>query len=149
MTDDNLSDLVEKAGDRVDADGPPIAEIGSGDRRGRRRRTLVVTFASAAVVATVIGGTALLSSLGDSADPEPPVASPTAVVTPAGTRLVGLGHAAIAVATEWGTNKTHCGVPQEDTVVIDVAATEACGTRRPRGVDSVEIWDGRPPRLPR
>jgi hypothetical protein len=29
--------------------------------------------------------------------------------------------------------------------VIDVAVIEACGTRRPRGVDSVEIWTGPPP----
>jgi PASTA domain len=125
-------------------DGRPIPEAGAGV--AIRRRRAVITLASAAVVVTVIGGTVLASTFGGAADPGPPAGSPSPIVTPPGTRLVGAGHAAIAVPVEWGANKTHCGVPQQDTVVIDVAAIELCGTRRPRGVDSVEIWTG-PPRF--
>jgi hypothetical protein len=124
-------------------DGRPMPETGAGV--AIRRRRAVITLASAALVVTVIGGTVLASTLGGGADPGPLAGSPSPIVTPPGTRLVGAGHAAIAVSAEWGTNKTHCGVPQQDTVVIDVAVIEACGTRRPRGVDSVEIWTGPPP----
>ncbi|HEV8528079.1 MAG TPA: PASTA domain-containing protein [Actinomycetes bacterium] len=124
-------------------DGRPMPEASAGVTIHRRR--VVVTFASAAAVFTVIGGTALVSSLRDPADPRPLAASPRPVVTPPGTRLVGAGHAAIAVPEEWGTNKALCGVPQQDTVVIDVAAVEACLRRRPRGVDSVDISEGPPP----
>jgi hypothetical protein len=137
MTEDNPFELPEKAGDR---------EMDAGARQRRWGRGLVVTVASAAVVVTVIGGSVLLSALRNSAEPGPPVASPSPLVTPPGTRLVGAGHAAIAVPEEWGTNKAYCGVPQHDTVVIDVAAIELCLPRRPRGVDSVEIWTG-PPRF--
>jgi PASTA domain len=135
MTEDNPFELPEKAGDR---------EMDAGARQRRWGRGLVVTVASAAVVVTVIGGSALVSALRNSAEPGPPVASASPLVTPPGTRLVGAGHAAIAVPEEWGTNKALCGVPQQDTVVIDVAAVEACLPRRPRGVDSVDISEGPP-----
>jgi hypothetical protein len=70
-----------------------------------------------------------------SASPVPPAAS---------MRLVGLGHAAIAVPDDWGTNVTRCGVPKKDTVVIDVGAVPACGTSRPKDVESVEVTQGKP-----
>jgi hypothetical protein len=125
-------------------DGRPLAEAGD-DVRVRRRR-LVVTLVTVAVAVMLIGGTVLASTLGGAADPGPPArSSPSPTVTPPGTRLVGAGHAAIAVPKEWGTNKALCGVPQQDTVVIDVAAIEACLPRRPRRVDSVEIRTGPPP----
>jgi hypothetical protein len=124
-------------------DDIPMPEAGAGV--AIRRRRAVITLASAALVVTVIGGTVLASTLGGGAGPGPPAGSPSPIVTPPGTRLVGAGHAAIAVPVEWGTNKTYCGIPQQDTVVIDVAIIEACLSRRPRGVDSVDIWDGPPP----
>jgi len=55
-----------------------------------------------------------------------------------------LGHAAIAVPDAWGTNVTRCGVPTRDTVVIDVGFTRACGMARPKGVESVEVTQGKP-----
>jgi PASTA domain len=124
-------------------DGRPTPAAGAGVKI--RRRRVVITLASAALVVTVIGGTVLASTLRGAADPGPPAGSPSPIVTPPGTRLVGAGHAAIAVPEEWGTNKALCGVPQQDTVVLDMAAIEACLPRRPRGVESVEIWTGPPP----
>jgi hypothetical protein len=35
-------------------------------------------------------------------------------------------------------------VPQQDTVVIDVGAVDTCLTKRPQGVDSVEVTPGKP-----
>jgi PASTA domain len=124
-------------------DGRPMPEAGAGV--AIRRRRAVITLASATLVVMVIGGTVLASTLGGGADPRPPAGSPSPIVTPPDTRPVGAGHAAIAVPEEWGTNEALCGVPQQDTVVIDVAVIEACGTRRARGVDSVEIWTWPPP----
>jgi hypothetical protein len=136
------SESPREAGDQMAVDGKPMPEAGTGVAI---RQRAVITLASAGLVVTVIGGTMLASNLGGAADPGPPAGSPSPIVTPPGTRLVGAGHAAIAVPVEWGTNKTYCGVPQQDTVVIDVAVIEACLSRRPRGIDSVDIWDGPPP----
>ena len=89
------------------------------------------------VLATGCGG----ATVGDSQNP---VSSPDAGAQSASQRLVGLGHAAIAVPDDWGTNVTRCGVPKKDTVVIDVGAVPACGTSRPVGVESVEVMAGKP-----
>lgn len=63
---------------------------------------------------------------------------------PMSSRLVGLGHAAIAVPDDWGTNATRCGVPMRDTVVIDAPIVPLCGAPAPTGVDSVEVTQGEP-----
>jgi hypothetical protein len=60
-------------------------------------------------------------------------------------RLVGLGHAAVAVPEEWGTNQLHCASPHKDTVVIDLGAIGFCAVPRPNGVESVELAGGTPP----
>jgi hypothetical protein len=57
---------------------------------------------------------------------------------------VGLGHAAIAVPDDWGTNTMRCGAPMKDTVIIDVAIVPGCLAPAPTGVDSVEITQGEP-----
>jgi hypothetical protein len=90
----------------------------------------VVTAVAAVAVAAVIAGTALLS-------PQRPSAS---TPVPPATRLVGFGHAAIAIPADWPTNKSQCGTPQQDTVQIDdPSAAHLCMSRRPGGVDSVEL----------
>lgn len=145
MTDHNLTNLLQQASDRVQVGAPPIAEMIAGARRERRRRMVTVALASAAAVVATVGGAALLAPLNDSPKPNPDVASPSDVVTLPGTRLVGLGHAAIAVPTGWGTNKSRCGTPQKDTVVIDVGAIGYCAVSRPARVESVEIFQGAVP----
>jgi uncharacterized Zn-binding protein involved in type VI secretion len=57
-------------------------------------------------------------------------------------RLVGIGHAAIAVPEEWGTNQTHCGTPLKDTVLI-ARDGHLCQMSRPVGVESVDIGRGK------
>jgi hypothetical protein len=101
-----------------------------------------VVVAVCAAVAGVVG--TVVTVLPD--DPAGPAGDPAAAAPAGGGRLVGLGHAAIAVPGDWGTNRTSCGVPQQDTVVIDVGAVPACGTARPEGVESVEVVQG-PPRF--
>lgn len=100
--------------------------------------------AGAVVLVGMLGAGCGAATVGGSED-RPSITSPGAKPPTANLRLVGLGHATIAVPDAWGTNVTRCGVPQKDTVVIDVGAVPACGTGRPARVDSVEIEQGPPP----
>ncbi|HZX01887.1 PASTA domain-containing protein [Kribbella sp.] len=85
-------------------------------------------------MAAVIGSTTVLTSH----KPLPPAAAPTPA--PPTLRLVGFGHAAIAVPADWPRNRSRCGTPQQNTVQIDDPSmyTE-CGTTRPDNVDSVQM----------
>lgn len=144
MTDHHLTEQLERAADRMHVGAAPVAAmIGDADRV-RRRRTLTLSLASAAAVAVIAGGTALLSTPGTVPGPQPPAASPAPAAPSTGQRLVGVGHAAIAVPQRWGTNDARCGTPQKDTVIIDVGAIDACATARPQGVESVEVTQGEP-----
>jgi hypothetical protein len=72
-----------------------------------------------------------------------PTPAPTAIA-PA-TRLVGFGHAAIAVPADWPTNKSSCGTPQRDTLLLDdPSEARFCLAYRPPGVESVAVYYGRP-----
>ncbi|WP_166133134.1 PASTA domain-containing protein [Nocardioides ochotonae] len=144
MTDEHLTELLERAAGRVHVGPAPVDTMVGAADRVRRRRALTLALASAAAVVAVAGGTAVLSSTGGAPGPQPPAASPTPAAPASDVRLVGLGHAAIAVPQSWGTNETRCGVPQKDTVVIDVGVIPLCLTNRPRGVDSVEVTQGKP-----
>ena len=102
------------------------------------------TIASATVLVGVLVGACGVATVGDSRRHE--AVSPSRTVTPpTSMRLVGLGHASIAVPHDWDTNATRCGVPKKDTVVIDVGVVPLCGTSRPQGVESVEVMQGEPP----
>jgi hypothetical protein len=137
MTDHHLSDLLERAAERVPVGPAPVATMVSVAGRARRRRTVSAVVASAAVVGAVAVTSAVLSP----PEAQPPVSSPAPgpAVPPDGMRFVGVGHAAIAVPEGWGTNETRCGTPQQDTVVIDDTVIDACIAGRPNGVDSVEL----------
>ena len=150
MNEQRLSSLLRRAGDRVPVGTPPVQQmIGEAGRR-RRRRSLIAILGSAAAVAAVLGSVALLAPPHLGSDPQPPepsrAVSPSTsseAVTPPGTRLVGLGHAAIAVPADWATNAIHCGEePTKNTVVIDVVALKACAAPRPKGVESVILSHG-------
>jgi hypothetical protein len=104
-------------------------------------------FRAAAALAVGTVGLAALAGCGSSAvgqtvttaDAGPLVSAPT------GYRFVGLGHAAIAVPTDWGTNATRCGTPIKNTVIIDVFAVDACAVAPKPAVDSVELRTGAAP----
>lgn len=144
MIESKLTELLERAGERTNVGPPPIEAIRAGAAR-RRRRTAVLTVAgtAAAVVAVMMGGTVVLADGRSSTNPASPAASTRPV--PAGMRLVGIGHAAIAVPKHWGTNQLRCYTPQQDTVVIDTGGSiPMCLAARPDGVDSVSVGTRKP-----
>ena len=85
-------------------------------------------------VAVLLAGCGSEGKGGDTADPAPA----------AGTRLLGLNHAAVEVPDSWATNESSCGTPMVDTVVVDVAASPLCYVPRPRGVESIQLEEARP-----
>lgn len=136
MTEPNLTSLLERTAAHTPVGPPPLDALRAGAARRRHRRTAVV--AAAAAVAAVVAGSALLV---------PRTSTPPAAPAPAPgpTRLVGLGHAAIAVPAEWGTDKSRCGTPQADTVLVDnPSAARECLAFRPAGVESVALGVGSP-----
>ena len=136
MTERQLTDLLERTAARTPVGPPPLDTLYAGAAHRRRRRTAGLVAATAVTVGAVIGASTLLHPRGSTA----PVTSPA----PVPTRLVGFGHAAIAVPADWPTNKSQCGTPQQDTVLIDdPSAGRYCASRRPSGVDSVQL-SGRP-----
>ena len=127
MIDAKLTELLERTGEHVDG----------------RRRTVAWSSVSVAAVLAVIGGTTLLTQGSSGVDPQPPVTSRSPGVVAGGTRLVGLGHAAIAVPKAWGTNQVICGTPRTDTVLVDLGITTLCMGLPRAGVESVEVVRGK------
>jgi hypothetical protein len=144
MIESQLTEILERAGEQVDVGPPPIEALRTGAARRRRRRTWAWSAVTVAAVVAVIGATTVLSRGFHGADPQPPVASGSTGEIPGGTRLVGLGHAAIAVPKNWGTNQLKCGTPTTDTVVVDFGITTLCLGLPRAGVESVEVVRGKP-----
>ncbi|NEA31441.1 PASTA domain-containing protein [Streptomyces sp. SID13031] len=156
MNESQLTELLERAGERIKVRPALIDAMRAGATRRRRRRTAVISLAAVVGVLVAAGGTALLVAPGINPDrtqvpvaTKGPIPVPTATNgngngngVPAGMRLVGLGRVAIAVPAGWGTNQVHCGTPQSDTVLIDELFVTLCATRRPAGVDSVRVGIG-------
>ncbi|WP_329003293.1 PASTA domain-containing protein [Kribbella sp. NBC_00709] len=134
MTETKLTDLLERSADQTPVGPPPLDALRAGAARRRHRRTAGLSALAAAAVAAVIAGTNLLPS-------HPPTTSPTPA--PIATRLVGFGHAAIAVPADWPTNQASCGTPTKDTVLIDdPSAYTYCARFRASGVESVQLVYG-------
>lgn len=149
MTDPVETMLRQAMADEATRAPTPDDLAGVARRRVTRRRRLDALGAVTVVVAViagvvVVGVNRTPDHLGRPPSPAASVLEPSPVTAPPGTRLVGIGHAAVAVPDRWGTNQTQCRVPQQDTVVIDVGVFPACATSRPAGVESVELWQGRP-----
>jgi hypothetical protein len=137
MTANDLRELLRataaEGSDTVDlAEDAVLARI---QRRRIRTRRYAVT-GVALTVAAVIAATTWAVRPGDG--------HPPAATTPPATRLVGIGHAAIAVPTQWATNQLHCGTPLKDTVIIDAGPQNLCLVDRPKGVESVMVRSGKP-----
>ena len=144
MIESQLTEILERAGAQVNVGPPPIETLRTGAARRRRRRTWAWSAVSVAAVVAVIGATTVLSRGSHGVDPQPPVASGSPGEIPGGTRLVGLGHAAIAVPKNWGTNQVMCGTPRTDTVLVDFGIATYCMGLPRAGVESVEVVRGRP-----
>lgn len=144
MTENNLTELLELAASRVQVGPAPVTAMVAQARRMRRRRTVAFGAAIGAAVVAVAGTASAFWPVGESSTPPSLAASPEADLAPPGMRLVGLGHAAVAVPETWSTNVTRCGVPEEHTVVIDVGVEQACRAPHPANVDSIEVAQGEP-----
>ncbi|TDO68164.1 PASTA domain-containing protein [Kribbella sp. VKM Ac-2571] len=139
MTD--LTELLARTADQTPVGPPPLDALHAGATRRRRRRTAGLTGTAVVAVAAVIGGTTLLTSRDQTA----PVTTPTPTPSAPATRLVGFGHAAIAVPADWPTNKSSCGTPHQDTLLLDDPSEMLlCMAYRPPGVESVAVYYGRP-----
>jgi hypothetical protein len=141
MDTQQLIDRLEERAAQIPVGPPPVALMRTGARRHRQGRVAVL--ASAAAVAAIAGGLAWQGGSGGATDgSRTPIASegpsePDA--PPDGYRYVGIGDVVAAVPQGWGTNKTDCGTPQEDTVVIDQGVTCLALVPRPADVDSLAI----------
>jgi hypothetical protein len=150
MNESQLTELLEQAGDRTTVGPPPIDAMRAGAARRRRRRTAVISLAAAVSVVAAVGGTALLVAPDSQKVPAatnlPPTSSSSSPTTgvEVGTRLVGLGHVAITVPQNWGTNQARCGTPTSDTVLVNAWFVQLCLVPRPDGVESIELGEGEP-----
>ena len=142
MIESKLTELLERAGERTNVGPPPIEAIRAGAARRRRRRAAALSAVGVAAAVVAVGGTLLLTGGPIFTNPAPPAASTPPL--PASTRLVGIGHAAVAVPQQWTRNQLHCGTPQKDTVIIDAGAQGLCETSYPKGVESVMVRTGKP-----
>jgi hypothetical protein len=155
MNESQLTELLERAGDRTPVGPPPIDAMRAGATRRKRRRTALVSLAAAASVVAAAGGTAMLmapeggeqkvpaATKGTNLPPSVSNSSPTNGVE-VGTRLVGLGHVGITVPRNWGTNQARCGTPTSDTVLVNAWFVQLCSIPRPAGVESIELGAGEP-----
>jgi heat shock protein HslJ len=92
MTDPDLSELLERAGERTHVGPPPIASMVAGASRTRRSRTLMLAAGASAAVLLMAGGATVLTTLGGNAPQSPTLAgspsprlSAPAEVPPAGS----------------------------------------------------------------
>jgi hypothetical protein len=140
MTAKDLRELL-RATAAEGSDAVDLAEDELVDRIRRRRiraRRFAVGGVALTAAAVIVGTTWAVRLSGG----HPPAATTPPV--PAATRLVGIGHAAIAVPTQWATNQLGCGTPLKDTVIIDAGPQNLCQIDRPKGVESVMVRSGKP-----
>lgn len=83
MTEQNLTDLLERAAERTHVGAPPLEEMLARTRHRRRRRTALLTAAASAAAIVAVGGTAVLSGAGS--DPQHPAGPADRSVSPAPT----------------------------------------------------------------
>ncbi len=148
LSDDRTRHLLRSAVSGLTVSTPPAEELVRRGRQSRRRSRAATVLGAAAAVGVVAVGSVLVSDLAQA--PVGPTATPTTMpiatkpstrdglVTPPGTRLVGMGPVAVAVPESWGTNNVRCGTPLADTVVFEGTGTRTCLVP-PRDVSSVHF----------
>jgi hypothetical protein len=149
MNEQHLDALLHRAAARVDVGDAPLDALHASAARTHGRRTGLAVLGSIAAVLTVVVGAITLVPRFGSESPDRPVAttnpSPTPYAVPEGMRLVGIGHAAVAVPKDWSTNAVVCGGSSKDTVILDLGLfVSSCPqVNRWPGIDSVMIRTGR------
>lgn len=89
MTEQNLTDLLERAAERTHVGPPPLDEMLARARHGRRRRTVLLTAAASAAVLVAVGGTAVLSGPGSDSQPDAGPAGGSVSPAPTGSMSPG------------------------------------------------------------
>lgn len=143
MDERDLGEALEQIAAEVEVGPAPVGVLTAS------RRSWWVPVAAAAAVVVVSGAGAVLAG-GSDDEPGSVAGSPTTSAGPTGAatdpaevapggRLVGVGHWAIEVPAGWGTNRTTCGTPVRDTVVVDEGAICLALVPRPEGVETIRV----------
>jgi len=87
MTDQKLTELLERVADRTHVSPPPLDDMLARSRHVRRRRTVLLTAAASAAVVAVVGGTAALIGPGGGPQRDPAPADTSVSPSPTTERL--------------------------------------------------------------
>jgi hypothetical protein len=138
MNEDDVVDLLDRLGADVRVRSAPVDRIfKERSRLHRRRITWTVLGSAAATTVIVTASVAVAQGWPSAQTPSTHVPSAaqhahsgmaTPTTPPPGKRLVGVGHASIAVPQGWGTNQITCGPTSAttNTVVFNVTVFAAC-----------------------
>lgn len=124
MSPHDPTNTLERLWDGVPVGTSPLDELVRGGKALRRRRRLRAAGGGAALTLAVVAGSAIATGTvpgGDARGRHDEVTAADAPTAPAGQRLVGLGHVAVAVPAGWGTNQLDgCGRPVAATVWFEL-----------------------------
>ena len=155
MNEEDLVDLLDRLGRDVHVTPAPLDRIFSERSRLHRRRIRWTALGSIATAALIVTASIAVAQGTDPAGQTPsaqnttgaqpslpaPSAEATLPVAPAGKRMVGVGHASIAVPQSWGTNQIRCGPTSAttNTVVINVSLYLSCAAGLAPGASVAQV----------
>jgi hypothetical protein len=132
MSDELLTELLERSASRVPATDPPLPMLLRQGRRDlRRRRTGILSGAVAAVLA-VTGAGALVHTLGHHPATLETTTRPAS--PPSGTKWIGIGRTVVAVPRMWSMwPGLYCGSfdGHDHVTILTSSATISCGQVSP------------------
>ena len=108
---------LDRLWDDIPTGHAPIADLLSAGQAVKRRQRRVIAVGVAAATALILGIGALGTQALDGKDDRPgPVADGTTDGSGSSTRLVGIGHVAVAVPASWEDDAASCNKPFKNTV---------------------------------
>jgi hypothetical protein len=151
--DDTMEERLRRWGAEARSAAPPVSVPHFTGGRGSWNLAWPALAAAIVAVALIAAAVGITSARSDKQASSVGLAAPN-VVTPAtapeGKRAVVFHGLAVNVPLEWSTGKAHCGVPTEDTVLLD-GYTNTCGVGELPAVSSVsfrKFTNGSVPTLP-
>lgn len=139
MMERELTDLLNSVADEVRVGPAPLGAVETRARGLRRRRIAGYSAASLVALGALVGGFTVVTQ-------DEPNILVLEGPNDSGVRLVGVGHAAIAVPAAWPTMELECPGALYDSVVFDDGSATTC-TPVPgptAGVEIVRIVRGEP-----
>jgi hypothetical protein len=151
MTEDDAMDQrLRRWGADARAAAPPVSIPDVTSARWSRHiawPALAAALVAIALIATAVGITAARSNKQASNAGHTAPTAVTPATAPEGMRAVVFHGLAVNVPFAWSTGKAHCGVPTENTVLLD-GPTEACGVGELPAVSSVSFKQFTPGSVP-